>query len=191
MANCPCGSNEPYTDCCGPYLAGEAIAPTAEALMRSRYTAYVRGNVDYLLDTHHPNQRSAKERVQLRQTINSTTWLGLTVVDTRQGGAKDHKGVVEFVALYRPKVSSASMTSVLTSSPPANALSTPQVSQLHERSRFVREVVDQKDSVRNASQGETKRWLYVDGDQLPPLAPKRNAPCWCRSGKKFKHCHGK
>ena len=48
--------------------------------------------------------------------------------------------------------------------------------QLHERSRFVKE------------QG---KWLYVDGDMLPPFRPKKNEPCWCHSGKKFKQCHGK
>ncbi|MEO0825855.1 MAG: YchJ family metal-binding protein, partial [Cyanobacteria bacterium J06642_9] len=51
-----------------------------------------------------------------------------------------------------------------------------EIGQPHERSRFVK----QKD-----------RWFYLDGEILPPLAPKRSEPCWCGSGKKFKHCHGK
>ncbi len=55
------------------------------------------------------------------------------------------------------------------------AHSQPEWGQLHERSRFVR---------------ENGRWFYVDGDMLPPIVPKRNQPCWCGSGKKFKHCHG-
>ena len=180
MANCPCGSGKSYGDCCGSYLDGEAIAPTAEALMRSRYTAYAKGHVDYLIATHHPDQRATDERVQLRQTIKSTDWLGLTVVNTRKGSAKDKQGVVEFVALYRPKTRSSmplAITDILkASATSAKPTSVPESSQLHERSRFVR---------------EGDRWLYVDGDQLPPLSPKRNDLCWCRSGKKFKHCHGK
>ena len=51
---CPCGSNRTYDDCCGPYLEGRSDPPTAEALMRSRYTAYARGAIDYLLATHDP-----------------------------------------------------------------------------------------------------------------------------------------
>lgn len=171
MTNCPCGSGKIYKECCGPYLAADAIAPTAESLMRSRYTAFAKGNVDYLVNTHHPKNRSANERIQLRQTIKSTTWLGLTVLDTRKGLTQDKEGVVEFVAFYRPKPQASTMLMAPPKSSPNG-----QVSQMHERSRFVR---------------DGDRWLYVDGDQLPPLVPKRNDPCWCRSGKKFKHCHGK
>lgn len=53
--------------------------------------------------------------------------------------------------------------------------SQPQWGQLHERSKFVK---------------ENGRWLYVDGEMLPPILPKRSQSCWCGSGKKFKHCHG-
>ena len=48
--------------------------------------------------------------------------------------------------------------------------------QLHERSRFIK---------------ENGKWFYTDGEMLPPLQPKKNEPCWCKSGKKFKQCHGK
>lgn len=173
MTKCPCGSGKVYGKCCGPYLANEAIAPTAESLMRSRYTAFVKGNVDYLINTHHPKRRAANERIQLKRTANDTTWLGLSILDTSKGGPKDTDGVVEFVALYSPKPNASPMN-VLMASPQASPQ--PQSSQMHERSRFVR---------------EEERWFYVDGDQLPPLTPKRNEPCWCGSRKKFKHCHGK
>ncbi len=51
---CPCGGGPTLEECCGPYLSGESNAPTAEALMRSRYTAVTKGLVDYLIETHHP-----------------------------------------------------------------------------------------------------------------------------------------
>ncbi|MGK7946310.1 MAG: YchJ family protein [Microcystaceae cyanobacterium] len=50
------------------------------------------------------------------------------------------------------------------------------VAQLHERSNFIK---------------EKGQWFYTDGEILPPLRPKKNEPCWCKSGKKFKQCHGK
>lgn len=53
--------------------------------------------------------------------------------------------------------------------------SQPEWGQLHERSKFTK---------------ENGCWFYVDGEMLPPILPKRNQPCWCGSGEKFKHCHG-
>jgi SEC-C motif-containing protein len=153
-APCPCGSGQSYGACCGLYLSNQAHAPTAEALMRSRYTAYTQGNVDYLIATHHPTQRTANQRAELANSIQSTTWLGLQVIETCQGQGDDQQGAVEFIAYYRA----------------------PSLGQIHERSRFVK----QRD-----------RWLYVDGEMLPPVVPKRNDPCWCGSGKKYKACHGK
>ncbi|MFO1494799.1 MAG: YchJ family metal-binding protein [Lysobacterales bacterium] len=72
-AACPCGRGLPYARCCEPLHAG-AVAVDAEALMRSRYSAYVLGLVDYLLATWHPDTRPASLSLdpQLR-------WLGLSV----------------------------------------------------------------------------------------------------------------
>ncbi len=151
---CPCGSQNPYGDCCEPYLTGTQPAPTAEALMRSRYTAYVLGKVEYLIATHHPTRRSPGDRAQLTQTVQRTTWLGLTILHCQQGQPGDTIGTVEFIARYQSG----------------------EVAQIHERSRFVR---------------QRGRWFYVEGDHLPPVEPKRNEPCWCNSGKKFKQCHGR
>lgn len=114
---CPCGSQQPYDDCCGPYLQGEALAPTAAALMRSRYTAYCRGKVDYLIATHHPTRRTPGERASLTDSVLTTTWLGLTVVATEQGQPQDQTGTVEFVAFYQAA----------------------ELGQIHEKSRFVKQ----------------------------------------------------
>lgn len=75
---CPCGSGHPLPDCCGRFhtdgaLAGQA--PTAETLMRSRYSAYVLDQIDYLLDTWHPSTRPAT----LEPNEPGLRWLGLTV----------------------------------------------------------------------------------------------------------------
>ena len=56
---CPCESGQRFNKCCGPLLDGTAFAPTPEALMRSRCTAYVEENIDYLMQTWHQDFRSA------------------------------------------------------------------------------------------------------------------------------------
>ena len=79
-APCPCGSTAAYADCCSPALAGRIAAPTAEALMRSRYTAYVAADVAYLLRTWHARTRPA--------AIDPATiprWRGLEILRTEQG----------------------------------------------------------------------------------------------------------
>jgi SEC-C motif domain protein len=138
---CPCGSALPFLKCCELYLSSAAIAPTAEALMRSRYTAYSRGNVEYLMATLHPNSRRKNERLTLLESIQNTQWVGLKIIKTEKGQIQDKRGVVEFVALYQP-------------AHPKDRLQTEVVNQLHERSRFTK---------------EGDQWFYIDGDILPPL----------------------
>ena len=73
---CPCASGKAFADCCGRYLDGGAAAPTAEALMRSRYTAYTLQREDYLLATWHASTRP----VQLGLAgEGQTKWIGLDV----------------------------------------------------------------------------------------------------------------
>ena len=110
---CPCNSGSPYSDCCEPLIAGDVIAGTAESLMRSRYTAYVVRDVDYLLKTWHPSTRPS--------VIDPATipeWYGLHIVHTEAGSENDDQGVVEFKA---------------------TALSQGKMWRLHEVSRFVNE----------------------------------------------------
>ncbi|BAU67047.1 SEC-C motif domain protein [Stanieria sp. NIES-3757] len=149
---CPCGSKKKYQYCCSQYLSGKATAETAEKLMRSRYTAFCRGNIDYLIATLHPERRTETDRAELTKTINNTQWLSLTIINTNKGKKNDAIGYVEFEAIYQVN----------------------EPGQLHERSKFIK-----KDN----------QWFYVEGDILPGTTPKRNDPCWCGSGKKFKQCH--
>jgi SEC-C motif domain protein len=94
---CPCGSALDASACCEPWLAG-GDAPTALALMRSRYTAYVRGAIEYLVRTHDPETRYLVDEAAVRQWSRDTTWLGLEIVATARGAAGDTDGVVEFIA---------------------------------------------------------------------------------------------
>jgi SEC-C motif domain protein len=108
---CPCGSTRPYAQCCGLWHAG-APAPDPLSLMRSRYSAFVLCNEQYLLSTWHPRKRPDSVPFASNQK-----WLGLRIVDARLTG--ENSGEVEFIA--RSRVSNAAAV------------------RLHERSRFVRE----------------------------------------------------
>ncbi|WP_454789063.1 YchJ family protein [Mycolicibacterium lutetiense] len=92
---CPCGTGRAYDECCGPLHTGARRAPTAVALMRSRFSAFAIGDVGYLLTSWHPDTRPAE--LTLDETL---TWRRLQIVDTESGGEDDAEGVVEFRAQY-------------------------------------------------------------------------------------------
>ncbi|MGW0878816.1 YchJ family protein [Streptomyces sp. NPDC002671] len=94
---CPCGLPQPYDACCGRFLpVGAAAAPTAEALMRSRYSAFVKGDAGYLLRTWHPRTRPA--RLELDPGMR---WTGLEILGVTDGSAFHQNGTVTFRASYR------------------------------------------------------------------------------------------
>ena len=132
---CPCGGPSLAT-CCGPYIDGSAIAPTAEALMRSRYTAYGQRNEPYLMATWHASTRPVEPLFGAEEKLQ---WLGLEVKSAlrlRQRKAEEadqNRDTVEFVARF--KVGG-------------------RAERLHEISNFVRE----PDAI-----GGALRWFYVDG----------------------------
>jgi len=92
---CPCGSPQNYADCCALYIEQGVLPPTAEALMRSRYTAYTRLNEDYLLATWHASTRPSA--LGLAQELQ-TRWIGLQV---KRYESTHEQAVVEFVARYK------------------------------------------------------------------------------------------
>ncbi|GAA2413278.1 YchJ family protein [Streptomyces coeruleorubidus] len=96
MRSCPCGLPEAYGDCCGRYHSGTTAAPTAEALMRSRYSAFVKGDTGYLLRTWHPRTRPGTLELD-----PGMRWTGLEILDTSDGSAFHSAGTVEFRASYR------------------------------------------------------------------------------------------
>lgn len=95
MKPCPCNSGKDFAACCGLYLEGEQAAPTAEALMRSRYSAFVHKNYNYIVDTFHASTRPVVEEFKDAGDIN---WTGLEIIKTEAGLADDVQGMVEFVA---------------------------------------------------------------------------------------------
>lgn len=110
---CPCNSGILYQYCCEPFITGNKIVTTAEALMRSRYTAYFIKDEKYLLKTWHPETRPL--------TIDFDVisgWCGLDILSSESGGNEDNQGVVEFRA---------------------KAIIQKKILYLHEISRFVKE----------------------------------------------------
>ncbi|MFE4195786.1 YchJ family protein [Paenarthrobacter sp. NPDC056912] len=93
---CPCLSGEQYSDCCGRFHRGDADAPTAEQLMRSRYSAFVVLEPEYLLRTWHPSTRPASMDLD-----PDMQWRRLDILSTSNGGPLDLDGTVEFAAYYR------------------------------------------------------------------------------------------
>lgn len=111
---CPCGSGKPYADCCQPLHSGQAVASTAEQLMRSRYAAFARKQAPYLLRSWHRSTRPAEISAT---ELEGVKWIQLEV-RAASGGPDDTHGTVEFVA--RCKING-------------------KAEKLHECSRFVRE----------------------------------------------------
>lgn len=97
---CPCGSGKDYLACCGPFLEGGQPAVTAETLMRSRYTAYVRGDIAYLKDTLWPKFQAGFDFAATARWAAENHWTGLAVLETEKGGQNDRDGIVLFEAKY-------------------------------------------------------------------------------------------
>ena len=96
LRRCPCGSGDSYGGCCGRYHDGTATAPTAERLMRSRYSAFVVGDEEYLQLSWHPDTRPVGPVID--PTIR---WTGLEIVAAVGGRLGESAGTVEFVARFR------------------------------------------------------------------------------------------
>ena len=97
---CPCGSALEYSLCCQRYLSGNECAAEPSLLMRSRYTAFVKRDADYLVKTWHPSCQAGTFRDDIQNGFGQTEWLGLTVFDTAPGRSPD-EGFVSFVARFR------------------------------------------------------------------------------------------
>lgn len=173
-APCPCGSKLDSKACCLPLIQGARKAATAEELLRSRYTAFTRADVDYILASHHSKTRAEVKREEIEDWAKNSEWLGLEIVQSEAGKATDDKGTLVFCARYREKTSVKSAAGATTEAPK---------DQEHWEQAFFEK--------------EAGEWRFIDarGIRTGPYvreAPKtgRNDPCTCGSGKKFKKCCG-
>lgn len=167
MSDCPCRVLETQKvsleECCGPFLKGSKKAPTAVAMMRSRYSAYVVKNIDYIDQTQINEKNETFNKEEALKWAESSEWMGLEVKRTQKGEANDDTGVVEFIAHYKDKASGTEL-------------------RHHETSLFKKD-----------NDGWKFKEGNIHGAQpVKRIDPKvgRNDPCHCGSGKKFKKCHG-
>ncbi|MBW2460933.1 MAG: YchJ family protein [Deltaproteobacteria bacterium] len=158
---CPCGSDKVLDECCGPIIAGEAKAATAEALMRARYAAYATNKTEFVIDTHDPETRDELDVKATRRWAEGNDWLGLEILETEAGGKDDDEGIVEFVVTFSDERD--------------------RTQTHHERSEFVR-----RDGDWHFHDGEIVVKEPVRSEKVG-----RNEPCPCGSGKKYKKCHGR
>ncbi len=159
MTPCPCGSDQDLDHCCGAIIAG-AAAPTAEALMRARYTAFALGHIDFLGDTLAPEARADFDPIEASSTAGDAVWQGLEVRAVTDGGRDDETGSVEFVARFRLRGDRRAH---------------------HELAHFRRE-----QGRRVCAGGD----MDPKGPPRQVVKVGRNEPCPCGSGKKYKKCCG-
>ncbi len=162
IENCPCGSNKKYTECCEIFIKGNTSVETAEQLLRSRFSAYVKREIEYIVNTTLPQQQIKLDKKAIRDWAEKTNWTKVEIIKCFEGSKNDDSGTVEFVAYYKDKG---------------------LLCKHHEVGKFKK--VD-------------TLWYYDDSEfpkakQVTRSEPKikRNDPCPCGSGKKYKKCCGR
>ncbi len=162
MEKCPCGNEAPYVECCGPLLEGRRLAKTPEEMLRSRYTAFTRSDVDYIMRTVSPKRRTEYNREEMQDWAANSDWHQLEILRTQDGGAEDKVGQVEFIAHYTYGGEKKAH---------------------HERALFV------KDGAEWFFEDGTMVLGKPVVRTEPKVG--RNDPCTCGSGLKYKKCHGR
>lgn len=162
---CFCGLNLSYEDCCGRFIDGIQNAHTPEELMRSRYSAYVQANMNYIARTMQGNAAAGFDPVASQKWAQSIQWLNLTIFDSYKNEENKKIGYVKFQVRYKD----------------ADGVE----QHLAEISEF-RKIngqwyyTDGKITEKNNNTVYTKHSLRQK--------PGRNDTCHCGSGKKFKKC---
>jgi SEC-C motif-containing protein len=166
-----------FSDCCEPYIKGESLPPTAEALMRSRYSAYTVANIDYIKKTLAPESLKGFDAKASKQWALQSTWKGLKIISTKNGGAGDKKGTVEFIATY---------------STGEETLDHHEVSHFRKTEKGQWLFVDGHSHTHKEGEDHHHEHEHSKIQTVVREAPKvgRNDPCTCGSGKKFKKCCG-
>ena len=161
MDICPCGSSIAYAECCLPVIKGERPALTAEQLMRSRYSAYVKKEIGYILTSLHPDYRADYDEKSTRDWAENAEWLTFNILEMKKGGHEDQEGQVEFAVTFTEQ----------------------GIKREHrELSSFKKQ-----DGTWYFTTGKTQSPKPVVR-AMPKIG--RNDPCECGSGKKFKKCCG-
>ena len=170
---CYCQSNLDFETCCELYLKGEKLAPTAEKLMRSRYSAYATANIDYLKKTLAPESRADFDSATTKKWAQSAKWKGLKIMSVDKGTENDTKGTVEFTATYEQD---------------GEGLDHHEVSTFRKSDSGEWYFID--GDAHTHREGEDHHHAKPQTVVREEAKVGRNEPCPCGSGKKYKKCHG-
>lgn len=170
---CPCGSVNQYENCCGPIINDSVQAETAEQLMRSRYTAYTKGEMSYLKNTLAPESQHDFDIDAAKKWAQESEWMGLKIISTTKGSKTDAKGVVEFTATYKEK---------------GKVYNHHEVSQFRKNNQGRWLFVKGESHTHIDDKGEGESSVHTVIRESPKIG--RNEPCTCGSGKKYKKCCG-
>jgi SEC-C motif domain protein len=162
MELCPCGSETAYAECCEPVITGAIKAPSAERLMRARYSAYAKTAVEFILTSTIDEKREECDEKTIRTWSEHSTWHKLEIISTENGGPDDTEGMVEFIVHFSENGAEKTY---------------------HEKGLF-RKVNDDWRYVDGEIQ-KPKPFVRTE------RKVSRNDPCPCGSGKKYKKCCGK
>lgn len=160
---CPCGSGKKYAECCEPIIKRTVKVPTAEALMRARYSSYVKQEIDFIVDSCEEGKEiAAIDKKATEDWAKNSTWHGLKIIRTEKGGENDTEGTVEFEATYTDKGG---------------------LRDVHHETGYFRKI----NGEWLYTAGSIKTMTVV----REQAKVGRNDPCPCGSGKKYKKCCGR
>jgi SEC-C motif-containing protein len=159
---CPCGSKLSFDQCCEPFLLEQRKPETATQLMRSRYTAYAMGTVEFLYKTSSPKVQKEFDADNSRKWAESAKWTGIEIIDEIGGKSDDLNGSVEFIAHYTVNKTEFNH---------------------HEQADFSK--------VNGEWVFMDGKIFGPEPERRDDPKIGRNDPCPCGSGKKFKKCCNK
>lgn len=198
---CFCGSDQSFSSCCQPFIKGEintktslsTFPETPEQLMRSRFSAYVTGNSQYIYDTYAKSSQASQSVKEIDEWSKACTWIALEIHSTSTDNNDSKEPTEQFVEFSAFHITDDTLC------------------ELRENSRFVLETAicdgitdDNKADINNTKiDNQAQQWRYIDGDiikhcELVTIKRKDLCPCnnyptaWStKKDKKFKQCCGK
>lgn len=159
---CPCSSGKSFAECCEPVITQAQQATTAEQLMRSRYSAYALGHIDWIIESQSPDGRAHVDRKATEEWSSRADWHKMEILEVQDGLEGDSEGFVDFKAYY--------------------TISGEDVVH-HEVASFRKE--DGRWYFVDGVEVKPRPFKNLDKKVGP------NEKCPCGSGKKYKKCCGK
>ncbi len=159
---CPCGSGKPFEVCCQKYIEELETPLTAEQMMRSRYSAHVNQQIDYIKKTTHPDSLKDFNRESTTKWAKESQWLELEIISVNDGLENDETGEIEFKAKYIEGKST----------------------QIHHELSVFKKV--NNEWYFHSGKRPPQEPIVNKAAKIG-----RNEPCPCGSGKKYKKCCAK